>query len=258
MTNIFVSHATKDGELAKEMQDRLREAGFKPWIDRSARPGQDWRFEVDDAIKSAHAVIIVLTPNAAESVYVTYEWALALGLGKTVVPVVFKSVSVHPRLLSLNLYKKNAWRDENHFWDHFVREMRKNLLPQEGNQASPISPSDPKTIAQPVYNRNVMPTHKGNWLVIRRGPEVNKMFKLQGESILLGRDVNVDIVVNNHEVSRKHLRLTRQGVGYAVEDLDSLNGTSVNGHPLTYIRTLNPGDTLLLGDSIILSYEVVN
>jgi pSer/pThr/pTyr-binding forkhead associated (FHA) protein len=103
-----------------------------------------------------------------------------------------------------------------------------------------------------------MPTEPGYYIVVRRGPELNKMYKLAGDVITLGRDATNDITIEDAEVSRYHLRLKWQGDGYAVEDLGSTNGTRINsGARIQGDVKLQPGQALMLGDAIILSYEAV-
>ena len=58
----------------------------------------DWRQEIDDAILTSSAVILVLTPEAKKSEYVTYQWAFALGSGKSIVPLMLRDTPIHPRL----------------------------------------------------------------------------------------------------------------------------------------------------------------
>jgi hypothetical protein len=48
--------------------------------------------------ESPIAVLVALSQNSTDSSYVTFEWAYALGKGKTVVPIRLESCKVHPRL----------------------------------------------------------------------------------------------------------------------------------------------------------------
>ena len=94
-------------------------------------------------------------------------------------------------------------------------------------------------------------------LVVRRGPQPNQTFELNKDIITLGRDITNDIVLNDPEASRHHLRLTRGADGYNIEDLGSTNGTFINGQRLTGVRPLNRGDMIGLGETVTLGYEVV-
>ena len=68
---------------------------------------------------------------------------------------------------------------------------------------------------------------------------------------VLGRDGTlVDAVVDDRSVSRRHVRLTRLDGRIRVEDLNSTNGTRVNGRRLEPFApcVLAPGDAVVLGD----------
>ena len=68
---------------------------------------------------------------------------------------------------------------------------------------------------------------------------------------VLGRDgALVDAVVDHRSVSRRHVRLTRRDGRLRVEDLNSTNGTRVNGHRLEPFApcVLAPGDAVVLGE----------
>jgi hypothetical protein len=63
----------------------------------------------------------------------------------------------------------------------------------------------------------------------------------------LGRDVNNAIVVDDQFVSADHAVLTFRGRTWYVEDLDSTNGTYVNGSPIEGVEPLGYGDEIQLG-----------
>lgn len=270
MKHIFISYSPRDNKQMVVMRDQLMRIGYKPWIDPNPRPGQDWRFEIDDAIRAADALLLVVTPSAMESIYITYEWSLAIGSGVPVIPVIFTPTRMHPRLTTLEHFDSTGFTDPGHFWNYFSREIQRilNVAPQPGairkappppapRQAPP--PQKPQAPPQPGFNRAVMPKEPGFYLVIRRGPELNKMFLLAKENLTLGRDANNDIVIEDSEISRQHLRVLWKGNGYAVQDLGSTNGTRINGgERIQGEVALQPGQALMLGDAIILSYEAIS
>jgi hypothetical protein len=94
-------------------------------------------------------------------------------------------------------------------------------------------------------------------LIVRRGPQPNQAFDLKQDVITLGRDITNDIVINDPEASRHHLRFTRGASGYNIEDLGSTNGTFIAGQRLSGVRPLNPGDMIGLGETVTLGYELV-
>jgi hypothetical protein len=99
MKHIFVSYAREDKDFARQLTSRLRESDRVPWQDlRDLRGGDDWQASIDDALRKAEALVVIMSPHATRSQYVTYEWAFALGAGIRVIPVVKKPTLLHPRL----------------------------------------------------------------------------------------------------------------------------------------------------------------
>ncbi|MBC7872316.1 MAG: FHA domain-containing protein, partial [Chitinophagaceae bacterium] len=94
-------------------------------------------------------------------------------------------------------------------------------------------------------------------LIVRRGPQPNQTYDLNKDIVTLGRDITNDIVINDPEASRHHLRLTRGADGFNIEDLGSTNGTFINGQRLSGVRPLNRGDMIGLGETVTLGYEQV-
>ncbi|MEO5819932.1 MAG: FHA domain-containing protein [Vicinamibacteraceae bacterium] len=65
-------------------------------------------------------------------------------------------------------------------------------------------------------------------------------------AVTIGRLADNTIVIDNTAVSSHHLRIGREGPQFVVEDLESTNGTFVNGTKVTK-RALRHGDTILVG-----------
>jgi hypothetical protein len=94
-------------------------------------------------------------------------------------------------------------------------------------------------------------------LVMKTGPAPGKVYSLEKSEISIGREVGSEVFVNDEEVSRRHARLTSQFGDYVIQDLGSTNGTFVNGQRTSGQRILKPGDTILLGEKVSLTYEEV-
>ncbi|GAB5494015.1 MAG: hypothetical protein Phog2KO_42300 [Phototrophicaceae bacterium] len=262
MKNIFISFSQRDTRHMTTLRENLIRIGYKPWIDPHPRPNQDWRFEIDDAIRSADAMMVIVSPSAADSTYMTYEWALAIGIDIPVIPIIFERARMHPRLQMLEHFDVTSFTSQTQFWDYFGREIKRTLA--DDIQASILSPIAPAVPAQaspvPVatFTRQVMPTSAGHHIVVRRGPHLNTIYPMSKGVITLGRDAANDIQIDDPEVSRYHLRFTWKNNVYSVEDLGSTNGTRINGGArITGETPLHPGQALMLGDTIIVSYEVV-
>jgi len=87
-------------------------------------------------------------------------------------------------------------------------------------------------------------------LVVRQGPMPGQIFELDKSEISIGRDVTNDIVINDSEVSRKHARFTLEGDRYKIEDLNSTNGTYIDGQRLIGPHLLAIGEIIMFGDNV--------
>ena len=77
-----------------------------------------------------------------------------------------------------------------------------------------------------------------------------KEFELTGQSMTMGREPDNDIIVENLLVSGYHARIDSAGREYILTDLQSKNGTFVNGERVTSTK-LKDGDQILVGKHTI-------
>jgi pSer/pThr/pTyr-binding forkhead associated (FHA) protein len=66
-------------------------------------------------------------------------------------------------------------------------------------------------------------------LIVRRGPTVGARFLLDTDVTVAGRHPDADIFLDDVTVSRRHAEITRDGKVFSIRDLDSLNGTYLEG-----------------------------
>src|SRR6266404_4757292 len=83
--------------------------------------------------------------------------------------------------------------------------------------------------------------------VVFRGHE----FPLKEGANILGRDATADIQIDDTTVSRKHAAITIREDAVTLEDLDSKNGTYLDGMKLTGSASIREGQTIVLGDASI-------
>lgn len=96
--HVFISYSHDDLDFAQNVKHELERRRISVWIDELTPAGDDWRQDIEDALKNAFAIVLILTPEAVNSRYVTYEWAFAFGAGIPVVPLLRKKTEMHPRL----------------------------------------------------------------------------------------------------------------------------------------------------------------
>jgi hypothetical protein len=64
--------------------------------------------------------------------------------------------------------------------------------------------------------------------------------------LIIGRSPDVEVVINDSNVSRQHAEVWRTSEGVAIRDLQSTNGTYVNGHRISAV-SLSPRDDITIG-----------
>jgi hypothetical protein len=83
------------------------------------------------------------------------------------------------------------------------------------------------------------------------GPLADSTYYLTEGEIRIGRDPSNSLAVSDLSLSRRHCILSREQDSYKICDLDSRNGTFVNGSVVSEKR-LNHGDEIAVGESVFL------
>jgi HEAT repeat protein len=144
MNHIFISYDHGDADFATVLRIEFEKAEHNVWVDqRGISAGDDWRKEIDEAIQNAKAMIVVMSPEAARSEYVTYEWAYALGSGVRVIPVLLRATSLHPRLQTLQHldFSSHSARPWGQLLLAVRREPRQDAPPAISPASQPQNPS---------------------------------------------------------------------------------------------------------------------
>mgnify|MGYP001287639868 CR=1 FL=1 len=88
---------------------------------------------------------------------------------------------------------------------------------------------------------------KNATLTIQNGCFAGLVIVLHKARMILGRDVGCDICLDDSLVSEEHAAITKNGGDFVLEDLNSRNGTSVNGESVNR-ATLRSGQTISIGN----------
>ena len=95
-------------------------------------------------------------------------------------------------------------------------------------------------------------------LVVQRSPSLDEgdEFPLNSAPVTVGRGGQNDLVLNGDEfASARHARIEARGDGVWVQDLDSTNGTYVNGARVAGAQRLGAVDVLRFGETDLLVEE---
>ncbi len=85
----------------------------------------------------------------------------------------------------------------------------------------------------------------GRLIRMENGATVEE-YAIQGNRITIGRELGNMVQLSHPKVSKQHA-LIHLGALSTIEDLDSSNGTTVNGEPISGTRKLNDGDRIRFG-----------
>jgi len=92
---------------------------------------------------------------------------------------------------------------------------------------------------------------KAHLAVIRGGTDLGKHVQILGPATI-GRNLESTLALQDLGVSGKHAVVKAAGNDvYVLEDLDSTNGTRINGAPLCGTHTLCDGDKIVIGDTVV-------
>ncbi len=91
---------------------------------------------------------------------------------------------------------------------------------------------------------------------MQKGPTPGATMDISQPQMLIGRDPACDIVISDAEVSRRHARVLVSGDTCILEDLGSTNGTFVNGRRISAPYELKNGDTIMMGENVIVVFEL--
>jgi phosphoserine phosphatase RsbU/P len=82
------------------------------------------------------------------------------------------------------------------------------------------------------------------------GPAAGKAFPLDGHSLIIGRHPECHIVLDSGAVSRQHARVFQDSGKFYVEDLNSRNGTYLNGKAVFQRQLLHERDRLTICEMV--------
>lgn len=112
-------------------------------------------------------------------------------------------------------------------------------LPARGAQSSASYPNYPAPAAPPMPQA---------WLTIRLPQAGQQVYRIEKPIINIGRQLSNDIIVEDKRVSRHHAQLKYQPDGqFAIFDLGSTNGITINNTPHMRQHVLSNGDRFTIG-----------
>lgn len=91
------------------------------------------------------------------------------------------------------------------------------------------------------------------FIIVIKGTNVGTVYSLsKTDFTVIGRDENCDICVLDPLISRRHCQIEWKNNSFYLKDLNSTNKTLLNKKPVEELEKLEPGDTIKVGDTILL------
>lgn len=85
-----------------------------------------------------------------------------------------------------------------------------------------------------------------------------KQWDLKGKTLVVGRGEQADAQVNDELMSRRHFEIVEKNGSYILRDLQSRNGTTINGHTIEGEKTVGSGDTICAGETMFVFADGLN
>jgi hypothetical protein len=102
------------------------------------------------------------------------------------------------------------------------------LIPDDASGSETTLSIAPSREEEPLSS--ILPA-EGMAIIVRSGGgRAGEAYVLERDRLTIGRSPDSDIFLDDVTVSRRHAVLAREGAGFSIEDLGSLNGTFVNRH----------------------------
>jgi hypothetical protein len=120
-----------------------------------------------------------------------------------------------------------------------------SVIPKVGGEDTGEAAEIPETVDAHAGAVESLPAGSA-LLVVKRGPNAGSRFLLDQDVTTAGRHPDSDIFLDDVTVSRRHVEFHREGGGFSVHDVGSLNGTYVNREPVD-VANLAGGDEVQIG-----------
>jgi two-component system, cell cycle response regulator len=97
----------------------------------------------------------------------------------------------------------------------------------------------------------IRPRRTAMTLQVVKGPRAGQVLTVDRGDAVLGRGDDADLRIEDPSLSRMHVRFERDGDTLTITDLDSRNGTLVEGERIAGTHRLKSGDLIALGNLLV-------
>ena len=272
MSKVFISYSREDAGLVYPLVARLKRHGVSIWIDEhNIKSGMRWDVAIEEALRDASHMLVILSKASVESQYVRAEIDLALDTNTIIVPILISPCTRPFQIRQIQYI--NFMIDESKGFDKLLKNLPHDLnIRNESNSSysktMPITanfagvygpefavfPEDKKTIQE--GGKYIYPT-----LAFESTDQNDRRsWIMKFNIVFIGREYHCDILIPSEEISRRHLKIIRAGMRYEryqIVDLGSTNGTWLNDEKLPANKpiVLKHGDKINLANILHIVFQ---
>jgi WD40 repeat protein len=113
--HVFISYSRSDQQFTKRLHKILLTYGKKVWVDwEGIPPSAEWLDQIQQAIRSADAVIFIISPDSISSETCRKEIEYADLHNKKVIPILYRDIRAESAPISIRKLNWISWREEDH------------------------------------------------------------------------------------------------------------------------------------------------
>lgn len=284
-SDIFISYSRQDRHTAEQFATSLEREGFVVWWDDAIHSGETFDEVIEEELRAAKAVVVLWSPRSVISRWVRAEATIA-DRRRRLVPAIIEPCD-KPIIFELTqTVDLSHWQGDNsdRVWRIFVKDLCRMTGKTESpghsaasaSASAPMQRSVPSSFAQlrsvplPVSGtaaaeldeeEQYNPTQafsrmteeelgaalQLHWLEMMQDGKVEQRVQIGPGGIRIGRTAPAELILSDPGVSRAHCKVEFVAGELRVTDLNSTNGSYVDGAKVTGSATLPVGSTLKVG-----------
>ena len=279
--DVFISYSRDDRSAAKYFAECLAQEGFSVWWDAALHSGESFDQVIERELRAASAALVLWSPRSVASRWVRAEATLADRQGK-LVPIIIEQCE---RPIIFELTHTNDLSDwvgdkADPRWKGLLQDVARLVGSGKGSDAAappPVAPAPavqafvrtprPAGDAKPAFGASSRKTPQPDsddsqatqfsigaedldvyhCLEIGPGEHSDQRFVVSPQGLKIGRSPPADIILSDRQVSRSHCFVELDGAALKITDLNSTNGTYIDGERINRSALLPVGSVLEVG-----------
>ena len=128
MTDIFISYAQADREVARKISKLFEDGGWSVWWDRKIPAGKTWRNVLEQVLQNMRCMVVLWSANSINSEWVKEEAEEGKAQGK-LVPILIESVKLPIGFRTIQAADLTGWNGNKNFpaFQQLLADMRKTI-----------------------------------------------------------------------------------------------------------------------------------